>query len=68
MNLFTQREEPFYPTLSLFQKYPLILPYQQVDKRAIKFVLSGANIVCPGLTSGTKPYPGVVDPMVAIMT
>ncbi len=24
---------------------------QQVDKGAIKFVLSGANIMCPGLTS-----------------
>lgn len=68
MNLFTQREEPFYPTLRLFQKYPLILPYQQVDKSAIKFVLSGTNIVSPGLTSGAKLYPGVVDPMVAIMT
>ena len=24
---------------------------EQVDKGAIKFVLSGANIMCPGLTS-----------------
>lgn len=24
---------------------------QQVDKGAIRFVLSGANIMCPGLTS-----------------
>ena len=30
---------------------PYILPWQQVDKGAIKFVLSGANIMCPGLTS-----------------
>ena len=30
---------------------PFILPRQQVDKGAIKFVLSGANIMCPGLTS-----------------
>ena len=28
-----------------------MLPHQQVDKGAIKFVLSGANIMCPGLTS-----------------
>jgi PUA domain protein len=28
-----------------------MLPHEQVDKGAIKFVLSGANIMCPGLTS-----------------
>lgn len=27
------------------------MPLEQVDKGAIKFVLSGANIMCPGLTS-----------------
>ncbi|CAG5102008.1 Similar to MCTS1: Malignant T-cell-amplified sequence 1 homolog (Drosophila melanogaster) [Cotesia congregata] len=30
---------------------PFFLPVEQVDKGAIKFVLSGANIMCPGLTS-----------------
>ena len=30
---------------------PTILPRVQVDKGAIKFILSGANIMCPGLTS-----------------
>ena len=30
---------------------PTMLPSVQVDKGAIKFVLSGANIMCPGLTS-----------------
>ena len=68
MTLCTQREELFYPSLRLSQKYPLILPYQQVDKGAIKFALSRANIMCPGLTLGAKLYPGVVDTMVAIMT
>ena len=29
----------------------MILPRLQVDKGAIKFILSGANIMCPGLTS-----------------
>lgn len=28
-----------------------MLPRLQVDRGAIKFVLSGANIMCPGLTS-----------------
>lgn len=30
---------------------PDMLPKLQVDRGAIKFVLSGANIMCPGLTS-----------------
>ncbi|CAO2622122.1 Malignant T-cell-amplified sequence 1 [Lemmus lemmus] len=68
MTLFTHREEPLYPTLRLFQNYLLILPYQQVDKGAIKFALNVASIMYPGLTSGAKFYPGAVDTMVAIMT
>lgn len=44
---------------------PFILPHQQVDKGAIKFVLSGANIMCPGLTSpGAKLYPSEADTVV----
>ncbi|RMC08104.1 hypothetical protein DUI87_15135 [Hirundo rustica rustica] len=62
---FRQREGIFYPTLRLLHKYPFILPHQQVDKGAIKFVLSGANIMCPGLTSpGAKLYPAAVDTVV----
>ncbi|XP_042098010.1 malignant T-cell-amplified sequence 1 isoform X2 [Ovis aries] len=62
---FRQREGPFYPTLRLLHKYPFILPHQQVDKGAIKFVLSGANIMCPGLTSpGAKLYLAAVDTIV----
>ena len=48
---FRQRDGPFFPTLKLLHKYPFILPPMQVDKGAIKFILSGANIMCPGLTS-----------------
>lgn len=37
---------------------PFFLPWEQVDKGAIRFVLSGANIMCPGLTSpGAKMTP-----------
>uniref|UniRef100_A0A3B1JAU8 Malignant T-cell-amplified sequence n=1 Tax=Astyanax mexicanus TaxID=7994 RepID=A0A3B1JAU8_ASTMX len=66
---FRQREGPFYPTLRLLHKFPFILPHQQVDKGAIKFVLSGANIMCPGLTSpGAKLYPAEVDTVVVSFT
>jgi len=48
---FNERDGPYYPSLRLLHKYPSILPLFQVDRGAIKFVMSGANIMCPGLTS-----------------
>ncbi|CAO3598144.1 unnamed protein product [Absidia cylindrospora] len=48
---FQHFDGPYFPTLILLHKYPDILPRIQVDRGAIKFVLSGANIMCPGLTS-----------------
>lgn len=48
---FNQRDGPFFPTLKLVHKFPTMMPAMQVDKGAIKFVLSGANIMCPGFTS-----------------
>jgi PUA domain protein len=39
---------------------PDMLPKMQVDKGAIKFVLGGANIMCPGLTHPTGSY---MDPV-----
>jgi PUA domain protein len=48
---FRHRDSPWMPALKLLHRYPFMLPQQQVDKGAIKFVLSGANIMCPGLTS-----------------
>ena len=30
---------------------PFMMPHMRADKGAIKFILSGANIMCPGLTS-----------------
>ena len=43
-------------SLSLYTNFnlcvdPFMLPWLQVDKGAIKFILSGANIMSPGLTS-----------------
>lgn len=48
---YRQREGPYFPSLRLVHQYPDIAPTMQVDRGAIKFVLSGANIMCPGLTS-----------------
>jgi PUA domain protein len=53
--------------LWLLHQCPFILPKYQVDKGAIKFVLSGANIMCPGLTSpGGKMDDVDVGALVAI--
>ncbi|KAL6058254.1 Pseudouridine synthase and archaeosine transglycosylase (PUA) domain-containing protein [Balamuthia mandrillaris] len=64
---FNIRDGPYYPTLRLLHKYPDLLPKFQVDKGAIRFVLSGANIMCPGLTSpGGRMDDVPTDSIVAI--
>ncbi|KAL1128943.1 hypothetical protein AAG570_013477 [Ranatra chinensis] len=65
---FRQREAAWMPTLRLLHKYPFMLPAEQVDKGAIRFVLSGANIMCPGLTSpGAKMTEAPKGTVVAVM-
>jgi len=65
---FKQREGCWFPTLRLLHKYPFMLVHEQVDKGAIKFVLSGANIMCPGLTSaGAKMSDAPKNTIVAVM-
>uniref|UniRef100_A0A6M2DKQ2 Putative rna-binding protein n=1 Tax=Xenopsylla cheopis TaxID=163159 RepID=A0A6M2DKQ2_XENCH len=65
---FRQRDGLWMPTLKLLHKYPFFLPMLQVDKGAIRFVLSGANIMCPGLTSpGACMTPAEKGTIVAIM-
>mmetsp|Transcript_8331 Transcript_8331/g.9099 ORF Transcript_8331/g.9099 Transcript_8331/m.9099 type:complete len:181 (-) Transcript_8331:8-550(-) len=65
---YNHRDGPFYPTLKLLHKYPNMMPRLQVDKGAIRFVLGGANIMCPGFTSkgGSLPQPVERDQPVAI--
>ncbi|XP_034707149.1 uncharacterized protein LOC117930626 [Vitis riparia] len=58
---FNVRDGPYMPTLRLLHQYPNIMKKLQVDRGAIKFVLAGANIMCPGLTSPG----GVLDDNVA---
>ncbi|RXI01801.1 hypothetical protein DVH24_015150 [Malus domestica] len=55
---FNIRDGPYMPTLRLLHQDsvlrftdPDIMKKLQVDRGAIRFVLSGANIMCPGLTS-----------------
>ncbi|KAL0481580.1 hypothetical protein AKO1_012495 [Acrasis kona] len=50
-HFFTIHDGPYFPILRLLHKYPHMLPKMQVDRGAVKFVMSGAHIMCPGLTS-----------------
>eukprot|EP01134_Creolimax_fragrantissima_P004420 CFRG4420T1 len=64
---FNEHDGPWIPTLRLLHRFPDILPHEQVDKGAIRFVLSGAHIMCPGLTSpGAKMVTVDKDAIVAI--
>merc|ERR1712164_52343 len=52
-----QRDGPHFPTLRLLHKYPNMLPHVRVDRGAIKHVMQGAHIMCPGLTSPGADLP-----------
>ncbi|KAJ8521019.1 hypothetical protein ONZ45_g2243 [Pleurotus djamor] len=57
--MFQHFDGPFYPTLRVIHKYPYILPMVKVDRGAIRFLLGGAHMMCPGFTSkgGYLPPP-----------
>jgi len=48
---FQIRDGPWLPHLRTLHRYPNLLPKVGVDRGAIKFVMAGAKIMCPGLTS-----------------
>lgn len=56
-------DDPFIPHLSLIHKYPQCFSRIRIDRGAIRFVLSGATLMVPGLTSpgGRLPDPSVKD-------
>jgi PUA domain protein len=45
---------------------PDLMPKVQVDKGAIKFVLNGAEIMCPGLISKGGVLPAGLDKGIAV--
>lgn len=56
---FQHFDGPFFPTLRLLHKYPFLLPTVRIDRGAIRFLLAGAHMMCPGMTSagGYLPPP-----------
>ena len=45
------KDKTLIPHLKLIHRYPESLPRIRIDRGAIRFVLSGANLMVPGLTS-----------------
>lgn len=54
-------DDDLWPSLRLIHKFPEYFPWIRVDRGAIKFVLGGANIMCPGLTSKGGEIPEEYD-------
>ncbi|KAF8319367.1 hypothetical protein DL93DRAFT_2074995 [Clavulina sp. PMI_390] len=54
---FQHFDGPYYPTLKVLHKYPTLLPQVRVDRGAIRFLLSGAHMMCPGFTSAGGSLP-----------
>lgn len=59
---FCEQGGPYFPTLKLLHKFPNMMPWMQVDRGAIRFVLGGANIMCPGFTSAGGMIPKSLPP------
>ena len=62
------KEGPIIPHLKLLHKYPSILPSCQVDIKGIKNMISGANVMIPGLLSegGKLPQGKIPHNIVAV--
>jgi len=44
-------DDAIIPHLTVVHKFPQCFPTVQVDRGAIRFILGGAQLMCPGLTS-----------------
>lgn len=56
-----QADTLFFSLPFVVQIDPYILPHVQADRGAIRFILSGALLMCPGLTSPGGRLPPVED-------
>ncbi|KAG9186931.1 translation machinery-associated protein 20 [Alternaria panax] len=60
---FQHMDDALLPHLTLVHKYPFAFHRLRIDRGAIRFVLSGATLMAPGLTSpgGRLPDPELSD-------
>eukprot|EP00906_Rhabdomonas_costata_P023392 RCo033662 len=64
---FQDREGPYLPVLRLLHEYPFLLPRLQIDIGGCKYVIGGANVMCPGLTSPGARMPECEIPEGAVV-
>lgn len=62
---FQHFDDPLVPHLKLVHAYPHCFPRVMVDRGAIRFVLSGAQLMCPGLTSPGAKLPPKEEELLA---
>ena len=51
-------DDPIIPHLSVVHKYPWCFKRVRIDRGGVRFVLSGATLMVPGLTSAGGRLPG----------
>ncbi len=61
---FQHFDGPFLPTLRTLHRFPTMMAAVRVDQGATKYILQGADIMCPGLTNAR----GHLPPLLAIGT
>ncbi len=68
LKFIIDRDSNVIPSLRILHTYPFMMPHMQCDKGAIKHIMSGSDVMCPGLTSpGAKMDDVAADTVVAIM-
>ncbi|KAL8799217.1 MAG: hypothetical protein Q9182_006051 [Xanthomendoza sp. 2 TL-2023] len=55
---FQHMDDPITPHLRIVHQFPNAFPRIRIDRGAIRFVLSGATLMAPGLTSAGGRLPG----------
>ncbi|KAF2447678.1 translation machinery-associated protein-like protein [Karstenula rhodostoma CBS 690.94] len=55
---FQHMDDTILPHLAIVHRYPNCFPRLRIDRGAIRFVLSGATLMAPGLTSPGGRLPG----------
>ncbi|KAL9593497.1 MAG: hypothetical protein Q9219_007521, partial [cf. Caloplaca sp. 3 TL-2023] len=55
---FQHMDDPLTPHLRVVHQFPHCFPRIRIDRGAIRFVLSGATLMAPGLTSPGGRLPG----------
>ena len=50
LRFIEDRDHNIIPIMRILHRYPFMMPHMRCDKGAIKHILSGSHVMCPGLT------------------